>query len=134
MDTFFFYFFVNHFWRVVRSHNLHSCELISIRETPISTDFFHFFTLNIFLFTSLKNIALQNSAYYFRKSLEISRQNPWSNITIWKSLGFFGWGRMKTLPGWGSQCTNPVIKIWSAKALMSLFIIFFLLYPRFLSF
>lgn len=80
--------------------------------------------------TFLKNMYFQNSAYYFLNLFGSYKQSPWSSITIWNCLLFRGWGRTNTFPGWGSQWTNPVMKIWSAKALINLFMIYFLLYPN----
>ena len=42
-------------------------------------------------------------------------QRPKSKIIIWNSFWLAGFARINRFPGWGSQCTNPVIKIYSAK-------------------
>lgn len=90
----------------------------------------HFLQTSFILFVSRRNIDFQNYEYWLLNSLDKVMQSPWSRITIWKFLLFFGCGLTKTLPGCGSQCTNPVTNIWSAKARISLFIIYFLLYPN----
>lgn len=58
--------------------------------------------------------------------------NPKSNNTTSYYLLFPGLGLINIFPGCGSQWTNPEIKIYSAKALITVSIIYFVLKPNFL--
>lgn len=57
--------------------------------------------------------------------------NPKSIKTTSYYLLFSDLGLTNILPGWGSQCTNPDMKIYSANALITVSIIYWGLNPNF---